>query len=599
MTITSPNVRATPEGYESALSHALALLEKDPEAALDQAEALVRLKKDPRTFRLAAAACRKLGLTKEAEGAELGAIQAALASPELREAAAAMADGEFTVAVATAEQFLRAQPDDLLAATIAAEAQMGLWKLDEAEKLLRSVLDRAPAFLRASMLLALCLRQQVRIREAIAVLTEVIGRKPDNAAAMVQLAQLYGEVGDNAEAATLYERLAALEPGRFDHCVHLAQYLRILGRQEQAVAAFRRSFAASPDNGSAWWSLANYFPGAVGEHGKKRIHHALEEAAGQRDEGYLHLAAGLLDDRAANWDAAFEHFVAGKKILRVGQPYNPDAITAGVDKVVATLDGEFYRQRKHAGHDDPSPIFILGMPRSGTTLVERVLGGHSEIEGAGELQIVMRLAEIARHQADNPEAYAAMLETLSDDQLAWVGRRYVEASRDYRHSDKPRFIDKANLNWMQVGLILLALPEAKIIDVRRNGLDCCWANFKMLFNEGFPAANDLRDIGRFYRDYVRLLDAMKLAAPERILSVRYEDVVDDIEGQTQRMLDFLGLGFEPHCLDFHLSTGAVATASSEQVRQPLNCKGIGSAEPYRPWLGPLIEVLGPLDEMRS
>lgn len=227
-------------------------------------------------------------------------------------------------------------------------------------------------------------------------------------------------------------------------------------------------------------------------------------------------------------------------------------------------------------------------------MVERILGRHSAIEGAGEMRILPKLAELARREADNPEHYADLLKDLPDEQLAWVGRRYVEASRDYRRSAKRHFIDKNNLNWLQSGLTLLALPGARIIDVRRNALDCCWANFKMLFSTEFPATNDLRHVGRFYRDYVRLFDAMKQAAPGRILSVRYEGVVDDLEGQTRRMLDFLDLPFEPQCLDFHLSTGAVATASSEQVRQPLNRKGIGSAEPYRQWLGPLIEELGEL-----
>ncbi len=181
-------------------------------------------------------------------------------------------------------------------------------------------------------------------------------------------------------------------------------------------------------------------------------------------------------------------------------------------------------------------------------------------------------------------------------QISWVGERYIEASGDYRRTDKPHFIDKNNLNWMQIGLILLALPNARIIDMRRNALDCCWANFKMLFSRHFPATNDLRHVGRFYRDFVRLFEAMKQAAPNRILSVRYEDVVGDLEGETRRMLGFLGLEFEPQCLDFHLSTDPVATASSEQVRRPLNREGIGSAEPYRQWLGPLIEELGSLSD---
>jgi hypothetical protein len=186
------------------------------------------------------------------------------------------------------------------------------------------------------------------------------------------------------------------------------------------------------------------------------------------------------------------------------------------------------------------------------------------------------------------------LDSLSSDALAALGERYVSRTSVYRKSNKPLFIDKLNFNWVHLGFLISALPNAKIIDVRRNALDCCWANFKMLFTEGHPASNDLRHIGRFYCDYARFVDGIAAAASGRILSVRYEDVVDNIEVETRRMLDFVGLKFEPACLDFHLSTDVVATASSEQVRQPLNRRGIGSAKPYRPWLGPLIEELGPL-----
>jgi hypothetical protein len=234
------------------------------------------------------------------------------------------------------------------------------------------------------------------------------------------------------------------------------------------------------------------------------------------------------------------------------------------------------------------------MQRAGTTLVERILGRHSALEAAGELQILRRLSELAGHQIEDGRQKLTMFSCLSDDQLASIGQQYARAAADGRRSDRPYLIDKNNLNWMQIGLILLALPQAKIIDVRRNALDCCWANFKMLFARGVPAANDLRHIGLYYRDYVRLINGMQNVAPDRILTVRYEDVVDDIEVQTQRALDFLGLKFEPQCLDFHLLEDPVATASSEQVRQPLNRRGIGASQPYAQWLGPLREALGPL-----
>ena len=582
--------------FEEALANGQRLLDMDPSAALKQAETLVRQKRDPRVFRLAAAACRKLGLAADAEGAELGAIQASLDDPDMKRAALAEAEGESSEALSIARRFLGAHPDDLLAMTVSAEALINLWELEDAEAVLLKVRERAPTFLRASMLLATCLIKQVRMADAIAVLQDVVARKPTNVSALTFLAQSQATVGRIEQAAAIYGKLVSLDERRVEWWVHLGQHYRALGRREDAIGALRHALSIDPFEASAWWTLANYYTKDLDEGDAATIREALTARAGTAQEGSLRLALGLIADRDNQYAEAFDHFAEGKKIRLAHQPYDPDRVSAGVDSVIDRFTAQFFERRKSAGWDDPSPIFIVGLPRAGTTLVERVLGRHHAIEGAGELQIIPRLAEVARRKADNPEDYAAMLDTLADAQLAWVGRRYVEAARDFRRTDKPRFIDKANLNWMQIGLILLALPNAKVIDVRRNGLDCCWANFKMLFAEGYPAANDLRHVGRFYRDYVRMFDAMQAAAPGRILAVRYEDVVDDIEGETRRMLDFLGLEFEPQCLEFHKAADAVATASSEQVRQPLNRKGIGSAEPYRQWLGPLIEELGPLAE---
>lgn len=591
--MTEPTSPGQTHSFEQSLVDAQQLLDRDPAASLKQAEALVRLKRDARVYRVAAAACRKLGYEADAAGAELGAIQASVEAPEMKEAAVAVADGRNSHAREIAEKFLRKNPDDLLAVTLVAEASVALWDLERGEQLLKSVLERAPTFLRASMLLATCYAKQAWPRKAIAVLDEVVARKPDNVVALKNLAQLRSDVGDIEQTIQLHQKLVSLDQGRPERWVSLAHSYRIVGRRQDSIAAFRRSLAIDPDKGSAWWGLANYFPKELDGSDEAAIRVALQRN-GNSEEPSLRLALALIADRRGDRSVAFENFVAGKKARLTQLPYDPDPISMAVDGVIETFTTEFHEARRSSAWPDPSPIFIIGMPRSGTTLVERMLGRHSEIEGTGELKIMRNLAEYVRHKVNNAEHYAELLENVSNAQLAWLGECYIEASRDYRKTAKPRFIDKNNLNWTQAGLVLLALPQAKIIDVRRNALDCCWANFKMLFSDWYPATNDLRHVGQFYRDYVRLFDAMQASAPKRFLSVRYEDVVDDIKGQTRRMLDFLDLKYEANCIDFHLSTDAVATASSEQVRRPLNREGIGSAEPYRQWLGPLIEELGPL-----
>lgn len=587
-------IRVVPGSYEDALAHGEALLGDHPEAALRQAETILRGGAEPRALRLAAAALRGLGRNDDAERAELAAIQEGFKDPALEAIAVATADGRNAEAVDQTRNLLKRNGDDLLAMTLGAEAAIASWNLQLAEAWLRDVQDRAPSYLRASMLLATCLSKQIRMREAISVLEEVVARKPDNTQALTFLAKLTAEVRENEDAVRLHERLTVLDGDRPERWINLAQHYRIAGKSEQAVAAFRRALEIKPDNGAAWWSLANYFQSSLTEADVAKIRAAAGELKGKPKAGAMLLALGLLEEAAGNHEAAFSDFVAGKRIRLDEQPYDPQPVSDAVDQVIHTFDKAFIGRHGDTGFADNSPIFILGMPRSGTTLVEQILGRHSQIEPAGELQIMQRLAEAARRTADNPDQYSGLLRSMTSEDFAILGKRYVSASSDYRRSRKPHFIDKNNLNWMHVGLVLLALPNAKVIDVRRNAVDCCWANFKMLFADTFPAANDLRHVGRFYRDYVRLIDYLADALPGRILRVRYEDVVGDIEGQTRRMLDHLELPFEADCLEFHRSTGAIATASSEQVRQPLNRRGIGSSDPYRPWLGPLLEELGPL-----
>ena len=584
-----------PGSVEQGLANGRRLLGSHPEFALEQAETLLRFGPDPRVYRLAAAALRRLGQSEEAVGAELSAIKVASRNKAFENVALAHADGRGADARAQLEQLLRAEPDDLLAKTMLAELALKERDFATAEKLLNEVLDRAPTFLRASMLLADSLRLQARAREAIALLETIRSKKPQNRTVLEQLAQLCSDVGEHDRAIDYSEQLLAVPGAQAEDWIIYAHRLRIVGRSSESRQALRRALALDPAKGAAWWTLANFFPDAIEPGDEAAIERALAQRGGSpQDGGPLHIALSILADRREEHERAFHHLAAGKELRKQMQPYDPDVLSAEVDHAIEVLTPSLLKEREEWGWQDMSPIFIIGMPRSGTTMVERILGQHSAVEPAGELRLIRLLMEILARRAHEAKGYAALMASMSADELAGLGRWYVERSRDYRNSDKPHFIDKLNLNWLHLGIIRTILPRAKIIDVRRSALDCCWSNYRMLFAEGHPPANDLRHIGRFYKDYVRMVDSISAAAPGAVLSVRYEDVVKDIEGQTRRMLEFCGLEFEPACIEFHRAKTAVATPSSEQVRRPINADAVGGAEPYRPWLGPLLEELGPL-----
>jgi tetratricopeptide (TPR) repeat protein len=572
---------------------ARALLDQDPNAALSFVDVRLPTKPDPQLFRIAAEACRRLGMTKDAEDAELAAIQAGLRVPELNQAAVANHEGRHEESRAIIARFLEDRPDDLLALTMAAEADIHAWELEGAEQRLRFVLGRAPRFLRAIMLLAKYLVLQARLKEAIDLLEQVLREKPNNKTVLQYVAELLAEANQHEQAAEVYAMIVALDPSDVPMWIVYAQQLRMLSRKDESIAAFRRAIALDPHSGPAWWGLVNYFTAEISADDVIALEQALAARDGTAEEGGpLHIALGILADRRHDHAQAFHHVSEGKKLRLSGHPYDAPGASAKVDKVIGALSAERFAAQGSAGFKDASPIFIIGMPRSGTTLLERILGRHSQIEPGGELPIMPRLHERVRRGTDT--AYAERIAAMAGDELTALGEWYVERSRDYRPLGRPHFIDKLNSNWVHVGLIRLILPDARIIDLRRDALDCCWSNYKMLFAEGHIASNDQRDIARFYKDYVRMVEAVDVASPGGILRVRYEELVDDVEGQTRRILDFLGLDFDPDCIDFHLSTSAVATPSSEQVRRPINRDSIGSADLYRQWLGPMIEELGDL-----
>ena len=562
------DARPGTQSYEDALVNGVRLLEVHPHAALQQADTLLRSGPEPRALELAGAALRRIRKPIEAEDRELSAIKASFGIRTLEAAAIAGREGRAQEARSMLERFLTGHPGNLLASTMLAELLLDDWQLSRAEEMLRGVLARAPSFLRAIMLLAKCLTNAGRLEEAMEIVQGVLTRKPDNRTALRSLAQLYAETNEHSRAAQLYERLLELEPGNPDISIIQAQELRILGRKQESIEAFRRVIATDPGNGGAWWGLAYYFPAAIDQGDREAIQRALEGVPDGEDSAPLHIAMSIVKEREGDFAAAFRHVAEGKRSRSRTQPYDAGAARTEIQAML----GQTLPALESSPQTDPAepgtPIFIVGMPRSGTTLLERIIGGHSLIEACGELPIMPRLEHILRHEVRSPDG--EKLFNLNPERLRNAGKRYLECSRAYRKTGKPHFVDKLNFNWTRSGLIRLILPNARIIDLRRNALDCCWSNYKMMFSEGHTASNDQRDIARFYRDYVETIEAIDHASPGGILRLRYEELVEDVEGQARLILDFLGLSYEPQCVEFHLSCGAVATPSSEQVRRPIN-----------------------------
>jgi predicted Zn-dependent protease len=575
--------------FEHELREIARLLPTEPEAALERARSIAAERPAPRAFRLAAEACRILGRRGEAEQAELNAIRFGLAPP-LNQAVEARQSGRAIESKTLAEQYLRHHPDDMLARTILAEAYASLRKYIDAEQILRTVVERAPAFPRASILLAQCLAEQLRMREAIAAVGALLKRAPSEPAALRYLADLRAQTGDYAEACDLYGRLLSADPDDRELSIRLAQTVRVAGRRSESLEMLRKIVDRFPDAGTAWWTLAYYFPEGLDDSDVARIRESLgRNDLSPSDAQLLKIALSIVHDRQGEHEEAFNLLAEVKRLRALEHPYDPERISAQVDRAIAEFTPQLFERRSADGDPDGSAIFIVGMPRSGSTLTERIFGRHSEIEAAGELQVMPHLVD-ALEEHRRAAGDSAGPTSLPAD-LTRMAQWYLESAREFRRTDKPRFVDKFNSNWLNAGLIRLMLPNARIIDVRRDALDCCWSAYKTL---GDAFTNDQRHLARYYRDYVRFMEAIDAASPGGIITVRYEDLVTDLEGQTRRMLDFLGLDYEPACLDFHLSTDAVATPSSEQVRRPVNRDSIGSASAYRQFLGPLIEELGEL-----
>jgi hypothetical protein len=315
------------------------------------------------------------------------------------------------------------------------------------------------------------------------------------------------------------------------------------------------------------------------------------------DRLHLHFALGKAYGERGEAEPSFRHFVAGNALRKEELGHDPDAITKQVDSVIAVLTPEFLAEREGCGDPSPAPIFILGLPRAGSTLIEQILACHSQIEGTMELPDMPFIAtRETRALGFEPRDWPSALAQMDAGQLAAFGAEFLDRTRVQRKTGKPFYIDKLPNNWSYAGFIKLVLPNAKIVDARRHPLDCCFSNFRQNFAKGQGFTYDLEHIGRYYADYVRAMAHYDRVMPGAVHRVIHERLLEDPEGEVRALLSYLSLPFEEACLEFHRSERAVRTASSEQVRRPINRDGVGQWVAYEPWLGPLKDALGDLPE---
>jgi tetratricopeptide (TPR) repeat protein len=545
-----------------------------------------------KAYRDKAVGLRALGRADEAEASELLAIRASIHDPELQEAAQALAANALNIAEPILKQRLKAVPTDVAAIRMLAELAGRIGRYVDAENLLRRALDLAPGFTAARSNLAMVLHRQNKTEAALAELDIVLALDPNNPNHQNLKAAALGKIGDYDEALALYENVLQNRPDQPKIWMSYAHVLKTVGRQDDSIAAYRRALALKSDLGEVWWSLANLKTVRFSDDDIVTMQGALK-TPDLSDEDRLHLdfALGKAFEDLGKAEASFGHYAAGNALRRSQLGYEPADISRQVDRAIATFSAAFFESHKGQGCQAPDPIFILGMPRAGSTLIEQILASHSMVEGTMELPDIPALAA---RTGKETQRYPAGLDSLSTDQILALGEDFLARTRIQRKEGKPFFIDKLPNNWLYTGFIHLILPNAKIIDARRDPMDCCFSNFKQHFARGQAFSYGLEDMGLYYGDYVRLMRHFDQVLPGRVYRVVHERLIDEPEAEIRRLLDHLALPFEPACLNFHQTQRAVRTASSEQVRRPLNRDGIGQWRAFEPWLNPLKAALGPL-----
>jgi tetratricopeptide (TPR) repeat protein len=515
---------------------------------------------------------------------------------EVVTASSMFSDGDIFEAERLIRQFLLTHGNQIEAMRLLAKIGVKLEVLDDAELLLESVLLLAPDYKAARYDYAYVLMERHKHAKAIEELDKLLATDPQDRSYRTAYATALVGLGAHDTAIRRYRELLLETPRAHDVHLSIAHALKTTGHRAEAIEFYRSAAAIRPNYGDAYWSLANLKTYAFSDEEISRMR--IEEAAENTDlTDRYHLCFALgkaLEDRG-DYEDSFNYYSRGNALKKSQSRYRPEFIERIAQLQASVCTKEFFEARRGVGCQSVAPIFIVGLPRSGSTLLEQILASHSQVEGTLELPEIPRLSQElqGRESSDANPRYPAILRDLTAPDFERFGEKYLAETRIYR-TGKPRFIDKMPNNFRHIGLIHLTLPNAKIIDARREPLACCFSNFKQLFAKGQEFTYSFEDIGRYYRSYIELMRHWDAVLPGKILRVQHEDVVDDLEGNVRRILEFCDLPFEPQCVEFYKTERSVRTASSEQVRQPIFKDGLDQWRHFDPWLGPLKEALGDL-----
>jgi tetratricopeptide (TPR) repeat protein len=538
----------------------------------------------------------QLGANGDTAGAELTRaiyIKAATRDPRLMEAAAALVENALPRAEASLRGHLAAYPNDVAALRMLAEVAGRLLRFAEAERLLEQCLTLAPGFDAARHNYVTVLNRQGKPAEALPHVERLLAKEPRNPGYRNLKAAVLANLGDYPLSIEVYEEVLKEFPEQPKIWMSYGHSLRTSGRRAESETAYRRAIAMEPTLGEAYWSLANLKTFRFPDADLAAMRHALTRTD-LPDEERLHFefALGKALEDAAEYEASFGHYARGNEIRRRLHPYRADDNLAYVQRTRKVLTRDFFAARSGAGAQAADPIFIVGLPRAGSTLLEQVLASHSLVEGTMELPQIPQLARELAGRNARQQDFAGVIEKLTPEELRALGERYLEDTRALRKTNAPFFIDKMPNNCWYVGLIHLMLPNARIIDARRHPLGCCFSCFKQQFARGQNFTYSLTDLGRYYRDYLELMAHFDEVLPGRVHRVHYEATIEDTESEVRRLLAYCGLPFEENCLRFYENERAVRTASSEQVRQPIFREGLDHWRHFETWLDPLKAALG-------
>jgi tetratricopeptide (TPR) repeat protein len=517
----------------------------------------------------------------------------AVRDPRLIEAGSALHANDLPVAERLLKAHLRERPDDVAALRMLAELAARLRRYADAEALLARALNLRPDFRAARLNYASVLQRGEKIEEATREAERLLVEDPDDLQALAVAAAIHVRRGDFERALSLYQRILDRSPDQPRLWLSYGHVLKTIGRRTEAIAAYRQALDRSPTLGDGWWSLANLKTYNFEPTDILSMTAALANAGSIDDQIHLNFALGKALEDAGQFEPSFARYREGNALRRSMLDYEADALTGLVNASTQRFDACVFAERAGGGEPSSDPIFIVGLPRSGSTLVEQILASHSAVEGTAELPHIPAIVrQLADGRGDDDPRYIDVLLRLSPEERTELGRQYLQRSALQRKSSRPRFIDKLPNNFAHIGLIKLILPNATIIDTRRHAIATCFSCYKQHFARGQEFTYDLGEIAIYYRDYRRLMAHYERVLPGTVHRVEHEQLIDRPEEQIRALLTACGLSFESACLNFHRTERPVRTASSEQVRRPLNRDAVDQWRNFSPWLGRLIDTLG-------